>query len=303
MAEILKGKVAVVTGSTRGLGLAITQAYVSEGAAVVISGRSEASVAEAIRGVDGHRERISGLATDVGDPAQIDALAAHAIRTFGQLDIWVNNAAVSSAYGPTVHIPADNFLLTIQTNIFGVYHGSVTAMRHFLAQGHGKLINITGRGARKPGPFQNAYASSKAWVRNFTLALAAEYRDSGVGVFVFNPGLMDTALLRKSEAIDGYESRLNPLKTVIRLWAKDPSVAAAKALWLASSATDGSTGKEIRTMSSATLLAGVLQDGWRRLTRQSLPPVELEITKIPAAFPTTQPLNAQLKESDTRQRE
>jgi glucose 1-dehydrogenase len=288
MAEILKGKVAVVTGSTRGLGLAITQAYVSEGAAVVISGRSEASVAEAIRGVDGHRERISGLATDVGDPAQIDALAAHAIRTFGQLDIWINNAAVSSAYGPTIHIPADNFLRTIQTNIFGVYHGSVTAMRHFLAQGHGKLINITGRGARKPGPYQNAYASSKAWVRNFTLALAAEYRDSGVGVFVFNPGLMDTALLRKSEAIDGYENRLNPLKTVIRLWAKDPSVAAAKALWLASSATDGSTGKEIRTMSSATLLAGVLQDGWRRLTRQTLPPVELEITKIPAAFPPMQ---------------
>ena len=284
MANTLKDKVAVITGSTRGLGLAIAQAYVSEGAAVVISGRSEASVAKAIKQVDARQDRVAGFAADVGDPLQVEALADYAVQTYGQLDIWVNNAAISSAYGPTIHVPPANFLRTIQTNIFGVYYGSLTAMRHFLTQGYGKLINITGRGARGPGPYQNAYASSKAWVRNFTLALAAEYKDSGVGVFVFNPGLMDTALLRKSEAIEGYESRLNPLRTVIRLWAKEPSVAAGKALWLASAATDATTGKEVRTMSTASLLAGIIRDGWRRLTRQSMPPVELEITTIPAAF-------------------
>jgi glucose 1-dehydrogenase len=301
MTGILEGKVAVITGSTRGLGRAIAQAYISEGAAVVISGRSEASVTDALEQLDGRRELISGLAADVGDPAQIDALAAHAIRTFGQLDIWVNNAATSSAYGPTIHIPPDNFLRTIQTNIFGVYYGSLTAMRQFLAQGQGKLINIIGRGARKPGPYQNAYASSKAWVRNFTLALAAEYRDSGVGVFVFNPGLMDTALLRKPQAIEGYETRLNALKTVIRLWAEEPSVAAQKALWLASTATDGSTGREVRTMNAATLLAGIFKDGWRRLTRQSMPAIELEISTVPATFPPNKPRHALSRESERLQ--
>jgi glucose 1-dehydrogenase len=284
MRGMLEGKVAVITGGTRGLGFAIAQAYASEGAAVVIAGRSETSVTNAIARLDGQQDRITGLATDVGDHTQINALAEHAIRAFGSLDIWINNAAISSAYGPTIHIPPDNFIRTIQTNIFGVYYGSHTAMRYFLAQGQGKLVNIIGRGAREPGPYQNAYASSKAWVRNFTLALASEYKDSGVGVFVFNPGLMDTALLRKPEAIEGYESRLNPLKTVIRLWAEEPAVAARKALWLASSATDGSTGREVRTMSAATLLAGIIKYGWRRLTRQTLPPVELEITTIPAAF-------------------
>lgn len=303
MANTLRGKVAVITGSTRGLGLAISQAYVLEGASVVISGRHEASVIEAIKQVKGHRGQLSGIAADTGDPLQVEALADHAIRTFGQLDIWVNNAAVSSAYGPTIHVPPENFLRTVRTNIFGVYYGSLTAMRHFLPQGHGKLINITGRGARGPGPYQNAYASSKAWVRNFTLALAAEYKDSGIGVFVFNPGLMDTDLLRKPEAIEGYESRLNPLKTVIRLWAKEPSEAAKKALWLASAASDGTTGKEVRTMRTASLLAGVIRDAWRRLTRQPMPPVELEITPIPAAFSYSQQPLSPPQESETLPRQ
>ncbi len=282
---ILTGKTAVITGSTRGLGLAIARAYTREGAAVVISSRSAETVDRAVARLRAETRRVTGLPCDVGDMEQVQALAAHAEETFGGFDIWVNNAGVAAPYGPTAHIPPEGFLRVYRTNILGVYHGSVVAMRRFLAQGHGKLINVLGRGARRPVPMQNAYAASKAWVRSFTLALAREYRESGVGIYAFSPGLMDTDLLRRVEAIAGYEGGLRPLKTVMRLWANPPEVPARKAVWLASDATDGRTGLEVRILGPAGMARGVVRDLLRRLLRRPAPSFDLEITTIPPAIP------------------
>ncbi len=282
---ILTGKTAVITGSTRGLGLAIARAYAREGAAVVISSRSAEAVDRAVTRLRAESRRVTGLPCDVGDMEQVQALAAHAEETFGGFDIWVNNAGVAAPYGPTAHIPPEGFLRVYRTNILGVYHGSMVAIRRFLAQGHGKLINVLGRGARRPVPMQNAYAASKAWVRSFTLALAREYRESGVGIYAFSPGLMDTDLLRRVEAVAGYEGRLQPLKTVMRLWANPPEVPARKAVWLASDATDGRTGLEVRILGPAGMARGVVRDLLRRLLRRPAPPFDLEITTIPPAIP------------------
>ncbi|NOZ28450.1 MAG: SDR family oxidoreductase [Chloroflexi bacterium] len=282
---ILTGKTAVITGSTRGLGLAIARAYAREGAAVVISSRSAEAVDRAVTRLRAEARRVTGLPCDVGDMEQVQTLAAHAEETFGGFDIWVNNAGVAAPYGPTAHIPSEGFLRVYQTNILGVYHGSMVAIRRFLAQGHGKLINVLGRGARRPVPMQNAYAASKAWVRSFTLALAREYRESGVGIYAFSPGLMDTDLLRRVEAVAGYEGRLQPLKTVMRLWANPPEVPARKAVWLASDATDGRTGLEVRILGPAGMARGVVRDLLRRLLRRPAPPFDLEITTIPPAIP------------------
>ena len=88
---------------------------------------------------------------------------------FGNIDIWVNNAGYGGIYGPTATIDPQDFERVMRTNIFGEYYGSWVALQHFLAQGTGgKLINLLGRGDTTPVAFQNAYASSKAWVRNFT---------------------------------------------------------------------------------------------------------------------------------------
>jgi NAD(P)-dependent dehydrogenase (short-subunit alcohol dehydrogenase family) len=133
-------------------------------------------------------------------------------------------------------------------------------------------------------PFQNAYAASKAWNRGFTLALAREYRETGVGIFAFSPGMVDTDLLRKVEVVAGYEERLKPLKTVMRLWANPPEVPAHKALWLASSATDGRTGLDVRLLGPAGMVRGVLREGWRRLMRRPAAPIELSVTSVPAAI-------------------
>ena len=102
----------------------------------------------------------------------------------------------------------DDFNKVVQTNILGVYNGSRTAMQHFIAQRSGKLINILGHGYNRPVAWQNAYGASKAWIRSFTLALAQETKDSGVGVFAFNPGLVLTELLTDVDVIAGSEERL-----------------------------------------------------------------------------------------------
>jgi NAD(P)-dependent dehydrogenase (short-subunit alcohol dehydrogenase family) len=191
---------------------------------------------------------------------------------FGRLDIWVNNAGVAGPYGPTMGVGPEAFLRVIETNIVGVYNGSRTAMLQFLAQGHGKLINVMGRGYNEPVPLQNAYASSKAWMYSFTMALAKETKDSGVGVFALAPGMMVTDLLTEVEVIAGYEQKLKPMGTIIRMWARPPESAAEKTVWLASAATDGKTGSLVKLMGFGLMLGGALQEGLRRLTRQAPPP-------------------------------
>jgi hypothetical protein len=87
------------------------------------------------------------------------------------------------------------------------------------------------------------------------------------------------------EALEGYEARLKPLETVIRLWANPPEVPAAKALWLASAATDGRTGLEIKVLTPAHLMGGVLREGLRRLLRRPAPSAEIKVYGVPPAWP------------------
>ena len=200
--------------------------------------------------------------------------------TFGRLDIWVNNAGLSAPYGPTAHIPSDDFQSVIDTNITGTYNGSVTAMRHFARQKSGKLINLLGRGDKGSVPLQNAYSSSKIWVRNFTKALAREYADSGVDVFGFNPGLVRTEMLSNVEAVSGYEEKLNPLRYVTMLWGNDADVPAQKAVWLASSATDGRNGLRVTVLTTRFMLTRLIQQAFNRLTRKPAELMDLNITSV-----------------------
>jgi glucose 1-dehydrogenase len=278
---VLDGKVAVITGSSHGLGLVIAQAFAREGAAVVLAARSEASLSQAVDALKQQGMRASGLPTDVGDLLQVQALADHAVQEFGKIDIWVNNAGIGGVYGPTASIDPLLFERVIRTNIFGEYYGSLVALQHFLAQGTGgKLINMLGRGDRQPVKYQSAYASSKTWVRSFTLSLAKEYAGIGIGIYAFNPGLMNTELLRKVDVVKGYEKKLKALSVVIRLWAEPLSVPIEKAVWLASPATDGKTGLDVRVLSTAGLVKGLLRELRRIITRQPAPDTSLEITPI-----------------------
>jgi NAD(P)-dependent dehydrogenase (short-subunit alcohol dehydrogenase family)/phosphohistidine swiveling domain-containing protein len=281
--ETLKNKVAVVTGGTRGLGFGIAKAFIREGASVVIASRSNQNVQHALEQLRSISEKCAGFPCDISNLADTQALADFTVENFGKFDIWINNAGISCPTGPSVHVPPQMVTDLIQTNIIGTYYGSRTAMRQFLMQGNGKLINIIGKGARSPVPLHNAYASSRAWVHNYTLALAKEYKATQIGVFLLNPGLVETDMLQHLHFIEGYEHLVSTLRIVARILAKPPEFAASKAVWLASSATDSRTGLHISTLGMGAVLGGVGREGMRILLRKEPPPFNPRIDVIEPA--------------------
>jgi len=265
--KLLEGKTAVITGASRGLGLAMATALAGQGANVVLAARTAETLQSAVDGLRKQGYAADGFACDTANLEDLEKLADRAISVFGRLDIWINNAGVSAPYGLTMSIAPKWIKRVIDTNIIGVYYGSHLAMRHFLAQGSGKLINLLGRGASEPVPFQNAYASSKAWVKNFTQALAKEYAGSGVEVMAYNPGLVITDMLTQVDVVPGFEEKVQPLNTVIRLWGNLPEKPAEKVVWMASSATDGRNGLVVNYLTFGRMLAGAGKEVWRWITR------------------------------------
>jgi NAD(P)-dependent dehydrogenase (short-subunit alcohol dehydrogenase family) len=148
------------------------------------------------------------------------------------------------------------------------------------AQRHGKIINLLGRGDTGSVAFQNAYSSSKIWVRNFTKALAVEYKDSGIEIFGFNPGLVRTEMISQVDAVAGFEKKLNALSFIAAMWGNDANVPAEKALWLASPATDGKTGRMVTVLTPSLMLKGLLTVGLRRLLRLPIDLLELNIKTV-----------------------
>lgn len=286
----LEGKTAVLTGGTRGFGLALARRLAGEGAAVVVGSRSPESVEKAVATLRADGGEASGLPCDVACLPDVIALARHAVETFGSFDIWVNGAGLSAPYGPTAAISPEWFEKVTNTNVLGTYYGTRVALGHMLPRGSGKIINLVGRGEKGPSPNQSAYAASKAWIRNFTLSVAKEYADSGVGVFTYNPGLMPTDFLTHVEAVEGYGERMGALKTVVRMWGSTPEEATDKALWLASPATDGKTGLTPRQLTFWKLLGGALREGVSRLFGLKRAEMPLEVIPIPADLP--EPLDA-----------
>jgi len=295
--KALNGKVAVITGGTRGLGFMIAQAFGRAGAAVVIASRSASSVESALQTLGAEGLQASGMVCDVTQLDQVQALGAHAVERFKGLDIWVNNAGVSSPIGPTIHVPSDLVDNLIQINIIGTYHGSLVAMQHFLPQGNGKLINLLGMGTGKPTPLHNPYSSSKTWVRTFTLTLAKEYKDSGVEVLLFNPGIVETEMTQHLQFITGYQGLIKTYKVVTSLFANPAEVPLKKAIWLASAATDGHTGLQANVLGMGGMLKGVFRYVFGQLSGKVFTTIETSYTLVKPAI-DIQIEKSALKKSD-----
>lgn len=278
---VLQGKTAVITGASRGLGFAIARAFAEQGASVVLAARTEETLKSAVAELQAGGYAAQGFACDTANLADVEMLAREAVSSFGRLDIWVNNAGISAPYGRTMSIAPELVKRVFDTNIMGVYYGSHVAMQHFLAQRSGKLINMLGRGASGPVPFQNPYASSKAWGKSFTKALAREYAGAGVEVMAFSPGLVITDMLTRVDAMPGFEEKVLPLNTVIRLWGNLPEVPAQKAVWMASPATDGKNGLTVNYLTFGRMIGGIGKELWRRITRapSTTPTIQVRVTE------------------------
>ncbi len=188
----MSGKVAIVTGSTRGIGLAIADAMVRAGGRVVVSGRRSADaerVARELSGV-GPGEAL-GVACDVRERARCEALVAAAVERFGGVDILVNNAGLGR-FAPIQTLSHEEWEVQMGTNLDGVFYCSKAAIPHLVARGGGWILNVGSLAGRNTFAGGVAYNATKFGLLGMSEAMMLDLRHEGVRVSCIMPGSVNT---------------------------------------------------------------------------------------------------------------
>jgi 3-oxoacyl-[acyl-carrier protein] reductase len=193
----LTGRTAVVTGGSRGIGAGIVKALAAAGANVAALYRQDEAGARAVVAqVEAAGGRAWCDAVDVRDGAAVAAALDGVAQRQGRLDILVNNAGVVRD-GLLPELSEDDWRLVLDTNLFGVVHGTRTAVRHMLRQRWGRIVNVSSVSAWRGHRGQANYAASKAAVNALTRVLATEVGGKGITVNAVAPGLIDTEMSRR----------------------------------------------------------------------------------------------------------
>lgn len=193
----LQGKVAVVTGASSGIGLAIAESLTSEGVSVVMCGRSGEALSASVEqiasasGSDGPPRRVEMYAADVRDPSQMVSLMANAVDTFGRLDILINNAGVGR-FRSLAELSVEDWRSVLETNLSGVFFACHAAVPLLRSGGGGWIINISSLAGSHPFAGGAAYCASKAGLNALSEVLMQELRDDDIRVSCVAPGSVDT---------------------------------------------------------------------------------------------------------------
>ncbi|MFQ5538282.1 MAG: SDR family oxidoreductase [Gemmatimonadota bacterium] len=188
----LTGKVAIVTGSTKGIGLAIAEALAGAGASVVISSRTAAEVERTARRLqEGASGTVLGLVCDVSDPAACQRLVEETVERLGRLDILVNNAGLG-IFKSIEELTVEEWRLQIDVNLGGVFYCSKAAIPHLKAVGGGWIINIGSLASRNSFAGGSGYNASKFGLLGLTEATMLDVREHGIRVSIVMPGSVNT---------------------------------------------------------------------------------------------------------------
>jgi NAD(P)-dependent dehydrogenase (short-subunit alcohol dehydrogenase family) len=251
MTDGLKGRAAIVTGGSQGLGLEIARAYVKAGASVLICAREHAPLAAA-------RREVAALATggqvveaepaDVSKPEDVERLAARAFSLFPQVHVLVNNAGVYGPMGPLEEIDWTVWARAIEINICGSVLPCRAVLPHFKRHRYGKIVQLSGGGATNPLPRLSAYATSKAAIVRFAESLALEVREFGIDVNSMAPGALNTRML--DEVLNAGPDAVGQdfYERVVKTKAQGGTprdIGAALAVFLGAADSDGITGRLI----------------------------------------------------------
>jgi NAD(P)-dependent dehydrogenase (short-subunit alcohol dehydrogenase family) len=236
----LAGKNAIVTGATRGIGLAIAQGFLQAGASVTICGRKQESVDAAVAEIGNSNGKLHGVAAHVGKADELNNLVNEAEAKFGPVNVLVNNAGTNPYFGPIVDSEDWAWEKTMDVNLKGPYMLSRAVAKRMLAAKGGSIVNISSIAGLQAARMQGIYSVTKAGLIMLTKVMAREWGRQGVRVNCICPGVIKTQL---SQALWEDEQRLKSFaasKALGRIGTTDELVGAA--IYFASDASSFTTG-------------------------------------------------------------
>lgn len=236
----LQGRVAIVTGASRGIGRSVAEELAKAGANVALSSRRQAALDEVAAAIRSSGGEAVGIAAHNGDKAALYALVEKTLERYGRLDILVSNAATNPHFGPLLEAEDSYWHKTIQVNLMGSLWLSQAAVKAMRASGGGKIINVASIVGLNPGQFQGIYSITKAAVISLTKALALELGADNIQVNAIAPGLIQTKFSRALWANDELMPQILAKTPAGRIG--QPIDIAGLAVFLASSASDFTTG-------------------------------------------------------------
>jgi NAD(P)-dependent dehydrogenase (short-subunit alcohol dehydrogenase family) len=203
----LKNAVVVITGASSGIGRATARRFARRGARLVLSARRADMLSDAVEECRRLGAEAFAVSGDVTSPAEMQLLADEAVRRFGRLDVWINNAGVMM-FGRFEDTPSEDFQRVIDVNLFGVVNGTRAALPHMLRRNRGTIINTASIVGHLGQPYSTAYVTSKFAVRGFTVALRQELLDRpNIQVCAVLPSSTDTPLWQHTANYTGQQFR------------------------------------------------------------------------------------------------
>jgi NAD(P)-dependent dehydrogenase (short-subunit alcohol dehydrogenase family) len=236
----LTGKVALITGASRGIGQAIAEAYAAAGAKVVLSSRKQAALDEVAKGVRAAGGEALAIAAHTGDVEAIQAVVDRATETFGGIDIVVNNAATNPHFGPLLSSEESQWDKILDVNVKGYFHVVKACVPTMRQRGGGQVINMASVAGLEAQPMMGIYCVSKAAVLMLTRVLAAELAVDNIRVNAIAPGFVKTkfsSVLWQTPQIYEAIQRVVPQRRMA-----EPEEITGIALYLASAASSFTTG-------------------------------------------------------------
>jgi NAD(P)-dependent dehydrogenase (short-subunit alcohol dehydrogenase family) len=237
----ISGKVAIITGASRGIGQAIAESFAEAGAKVVISSRKQEGLDPVAASIKASGGEALAVAAHNGDKAALQALAQAAVDAYGRIDILVNNAATNPHFGALLDAEDSLWQKTIEVNIMGNVWLTQAVVPVMRANGGGKIINVASINGLRPGALQGIYSMTKAALINLTQTLAVELAGDNIRVNAIAPGLVRTKFARviwENEMVLNTITSRTPLGRL-----GEPQDIAGIALFLASPASDYATGQ------------------------------------------------------------